>query len=84
MTETQLLKSLHLLLRLTLAKYQVSLKINVSAICVRWENPLQNMTSANHAGKRKHRRRNSWEDVPRIPTINCKIRNILVKGPLCD
>jgi hypothetical protein len=35
---------------------------NVSAITVRWRNP-SHMPSTNHAGKPRHRRRNSWGDT---------------------
>ena len=39
---------------------------------------------ANSVEKPRHQRRNSWEDAPKIPAINCRILNIPVKGALCD
>jgi hypothetical protein len=57
---------------------------DVSAISVRRGNSSYVLPPNNHAGKTKHRRRNSWEDAPGIPTIDCKIQNIPVKGALCD
>jgi hypothetical protein len=42
------------------------------------------LPSTNHAGKPRHKRWNSWEDTPGIPTIDCKIQNIPVKVALCD
>lgn len=42
------------------------------------------MSSTKHAGKPKHRRRNLWQDMPEIATIDSKIQNISVNGALCD